>query len=496
MPQYNVAKGGIHEKFLHLRTKIQMLGGGFGNGKTAASCVKAVRLAMDYPGSNGLIARETYPKLNDTIRKEFFKWCPRSLIQKMPTQDNNTLYLKNGSMINFRYIQQRGKQSVDGQTTSNLLSATYDWIIVDQIEDPGITYKDFLDLLGRLRGNAAYKGNDPTMPITGPRWLILTCNPTANWVYKKIVKPYHRYLATGLVDEDLIHDPRTLEPLITILEGSTYENAGNVGADFIQMLEATYKGQMKDRFLMGKWAAYEGLVYPEYSAETHVLPHAEMLRILEEAKDNHEKLNAVEGFDLGLVSPSCYLLGFTDHTGHLFILDGLYKPTPRIEDAAMAILTIREKYAEVLNFDDPIWCDPAIFRRTVINGHGGNADTVARILANDYDLLLKPGQNDITSGVMKVSEYLALVDGLHYKDPTAAGSLLLFSDKLTFIDDEFVSYFWSTNTEGERQDVPKDGNDHAMDALKYLLSRLPEASKLLYMQPKTIPEYLKWHEPQ
>ena len=96
-----MAPGGMHEKFMNLRTKIQMLGGGFGNGKTAASCVKAIQLALDYPGSNGLIARETYPKLNDTIRKEFFKWCPRSIIQKMPTQDNNTCYLKNGSMVNF-----------------------------------------------------------------------------------------------------------------------------------------------------------------------------------------------------------------------------------------------------------------------------------------------------------------------------------------------------------------------------------------------------------
>jgi hypothetical protein len=47
------------------------MGGGFGNGKTTAGVVKALELAKDYPGSNGLIARSTFPKLNDTIRKEF-----------------------------------------------------------------------------------------------------------------------------------------------------------------------------------------------------------------------------------------------------------------------------------------------------------------------------------------------------------------------------------------------------------------------------------------
>jgi hypothetical protein len=69
-----------------------------------------------------------------------------------------------------------------------LLSATYDWIVVDQIEDPEITEKDFLDLLGRLRGSAEYTGDDPTMPRTGPRWIILLCNPTRNWVYREACK--------------------------------------------------------------------------------------------------------------------------------------------------------------------------------------------------------------------------------------------------------------------------------------------------------------------
>lgn len=494
MPRYILEDGGMHQKFLNLRTKIQMLGGGFGNGKTAAACVKGIKLATDYPGSNGLIARETYPKLNDTIKKEFFKWLPKSLIRRMPTKDDNTLYLTNGSIINFRYIQQRGKMSEDGQTTSNLLSATYDWVIVDQIEDPGIKYKDFLDLMGRMRGSAPYKGDDPTMPMTGPRWLILTSNPTANWVYKKLVKPYHRYLATGLVDEDLIHDLTTLEPLITILEGSTYENARNVGEDFIKALEATYKGQMKDRFLLGKWAAYEGLVYPDFTSEVHLVPRSDLLAILEKAADHKTKLTAVEGFDLGIVSPSAYLLGFTDHRGRVFILDGFYKPTPNSNLAGMAILELREKYYDYLDFDDPIWCDPAIFRRTVINGNGKGTDTVAKILQTEYDLYIKPGQNDITSGIMKVSQYLAPTPTMDYRTNEASGPLLYFCNDLTFIEDEIQSYFWKSSPEGDRIDEPVDRNDHAMDALKYMLSKLPEASRLLYEVPKKTPEWMKWQE--
>lgn len=495
MATYRMKEGGMHQQFFNLRTKIQMLGGGFGNGKTAAVCVRAIQLAMDYPGSNGLIARETYPKLNDTIRKEFYKWVPHSKVQRWPTKDDNTLVFKNGSVINFRYIAQRGKQTVDGFTTSNLLSATYDWVIVDQIEDPQIQYKDFLDLLGRLRGSTPYKGSDPTMPMTGPRWMLLTCNPTANWVYSKLVKPYHKYLATGVVTDDLIHDSKTLEPLITILEAPTHENAHNLDPDFIATMEATYKGQMRERFLLGKWAAYEGLVYPTFSVETHTIAKQDMIDMMLKAASERTKFNAVQGFDLGLVSPSCYLLGFTDHVGRVFIVDGFYEPTPNITTAAIKIIALQDKYRDVLHIDEePIYADPAIFKRVVVNGGQGQlTDTVARILRQDYNLWVTPGQNDMTSGIMKVNEYLAPIDGMHYKDKKV-GSLMYFNNELTFIEEEFHSYFWKTSTDGTRMDEPRDGNDHAMDTIKYMLSRLPEASQLLYALPKKEPEWTKWHE--
>src|SRR4051812_20728704 len=99
----------MHDRFHQSRAKVQMIGGGFGNGKTAAACIKALQLCKDYPGSNGLIARSTYPKLNDTIRREFMDWCPTHWIKRRPTKDDNTLIITNGSTINFRYVSQQGQ---------------------------------------------------------------------------------------------------------------------------------------------------------------------------------------------------------------------------------------------------------------------------------------------------------------------------------------------------------------------------------------------------
>ena len=135
MPTFRLFKDSLQDRFLNSKAKVQFYGGGFANGKTASACIKAINLAKDYPGSNGLIARSTYPKLNDTIRKEFVKWCPEDWIKSFPRSQNssNTCTLTNGTTINFRYIQQQGKSHQES-TTSNLLSATYDWIVVDQID--------------------------------------------------------------------------------------------------------------------------------------------------------------------------------------------------------------------------------------------------------------------------------------------------------------------------------------------------------------------------
>src|SRR3990167_9804170 len=328
MANYKVIDGSVQHLFMLDRHPIRFFGGGYANGKTAALCAAAIQLARDYPGSNGLIARESYPKLNDTIRKEFFKWCPPGWVRRRPTKDDNTAYLKNNSQINFRYLSQRGKQTEDGSTTGNLLSATYDWAVVDQIEDPGITYKDFLDLIGRLRGTTPYRPPksaeiDRSMPSSGPRWLLCNCNPTHNWVYRQIIQPYLMFVEKNLRSDDLIVDPDTKEPLIKLFESSTYANAHNLTPDFIRNMEATYKGQMRARFLMGEWAAFEGLVYPNYDEKRHMIGYEEIMNYLDDLRYNkHVKLEAIEAYDFGMKSPSVYGLGAKDQDGRILLFDG------------------------------------------------------------------------------------------------------------------------------------------------------------------------------
>lgn len=511
MPEYRVIDDSIQDQFGKLRAKTQIFGGGYGNGKTAAAVVqKALKIAREYPGANILIARSTYPKLNDTIRKEFLKWCPQNWIKSFPLSKNaeNTCTLKNGTTINFRYIQQQGKAASEGQqTTSNLLSATYDLIIVDQLEDPEITEKDFDDLKGRLRGNARYIGDDPTMPVTGPRWFIGCVNPTRNWVFRRLIAPLKKYQQHGIIDPLLLCDRHTRDnpdgtpnpladqpildadgkPRITIelVEGSTYTNRHNLGEDFIQDLENTYRGQSRDRFLYGEWAAYEGLVHPEFSEITHCITQQEMYDYFASNVDIGIEPSWIEGYDFGMIVPSCYLLAFNDRRGNVFICDGFYQPEDALHiDKQQEVITeIRKEWG--VDPDNNIWADPAVFKRSP--KRTGGAKNVAQMFnEGDHAVRMVRAENTIESGLVKVNAYLSIKP--HHRHPITRqmGAPHIFvASELTYVISEFTSYYWKVNPQGQRIDEPIDSNDHAMNTIKYMLSKQPDLAQRTPRKPTT-----------
>lgn len=521
MAEYRIIPGSIQDKFGYLRTKVQIFGGGYGNGKTAAAVVqKALRVAKDYPGANILIARSTYPKLNDTIRKEFLKWCPQNWIKSFPMSKNsdNTCTLKNGTTINFRYIAQQGKAAGEadgGQTTSNLLSATYDLIIVDQLEDPEITEKDFNDLLGRLRGNARYIGNDPTMPLTGPRWFVACVNPTRNWVYRKLIAPLKKYEEHGIIDDDLLclrepyelpngqPNPNADKPildangkvqmLISLVEGSTYTNAHNLGEDFIATLESAYRGQSRDRFLYGKWAAYEGLVHPEFDEITHCIPRNDMLMYYNMLLGRGVIPQFVEGYDFGITEPSCYLFAFTDRYRNIFIIDGFYKPESEfnLEEQKKRIWEIRNAYG---CDDEDIQADPAIFRRTQVTKNTG-AKTIAQLMRDGTNgVRMKAADNEVLRGITKVNMYLTISERHRHPIREDMGAPHLYvASELTEVISEFTSYYWKVGSDGKRMDVPVDKNDHAMNTIKYMLARQPDLA-LRVAKPASQAHLHSWRE--
>jgi hypothetical protein len=482
--------------FYKSRNKIQVFGGAFANGKTTALAIKGIGLARDYPGSTGLLARETFPKLNDTLRKVFFDWCPPSAIRRMPTADDNTCYFHNGSTINFRYIAQRGKSRSDGSTTSNLLSATYDWIGIDQIEDPGIVSKDFDDLLGRLRGQTPYRppeDDDETMPPDGPRWLMATCNPSQGWFYKEVVQPFIIWRDRGVMTDNLLINEDTATPILDLFEGSTYTNKSNLADDYIRSLEIKYRGQMRERYLLGKWAAFEGLVHPDFSMERNVLTRGQGEAHLFECLSRHVRPRVIEGYDFGIAAPTCYIYGFVDDLGRVVLTHGFYKPEFDYTRHAPEIFKIRNDAPGALRVNEALIADPAIFRRQVVAGRGIGTNVAS--LLREAGLEVVPGASDILSGLAKVNSYIAgTMQTPHIVTGEVPGPMLYVVDELDWFMDEIFSYYWKRNPQGQHIDDPVDNNDHAMNVIKYMLSHLPDPSEIVVPKNQLPPKWLYWHE--
>jgi len=490
----------MHDRFHKSYTKVQFVGGGFGNGKTAAACVKGLKLCRDYPGCNGLVARSTYPKLNDTIRREFLLWCPQHWIRRMPSRDENTLILKNGSTINFRYVAQRGKETEESR--SNLLSATYDWIIVDQLEDPEFSHKDFMDLMGRLRGGTEYVGDDMLMPRTGPKWFIATLNPTRNWCYREIVKPLHDF-QRGVVTDKLLcqvdgdgnailgSDGRPI-PLIELFEGSTYENVDNVGHDYIRGMLATYTGSMRERFVFGRWGALSGLIYPQFDETQHVLSHDVVRAYLRTLRISGFQPTFIEGYDHGLSRHSCYGLFFADDDANVFLLDGYRVAELTVANAARRIHEIRAQYSIDADELGMVFADPDVFRRKT-----GSSKTVGETVAslfNEEGIPMQRGNNDISSGIAKNWQYLTPVE--QHEHPITGHVLsphFYVCDNCQWFVDEITEYYFQRDGSDETTDKPVDRNDHAMDMWKYAMSQRPKLARYVGLAEQP-PAWMSWHE--
>jgi hypothetical protein len=353
-----------------------------------------------------------------------------------------------------------------------------------------------------MRGGAVYRGDNPLMPRTGPRWIFLSSNPTRNWVYKVLIAPLKKFQETGIISDDLLCERQGGKPilhngqpkiLIDLIEGSTYENAHVLPADFIETLESTYTGQMGARYLRGEWAAYDGLVYPQFNEVKHVIPHHVLQQYL--YRLGNYKLTWISGYDFGISSPSVFLLAFVDDKGNIFVIDGFYKKEARIDWQVSEMRRLRNEYGSLGGFT---YADPDIFRRKA-SGTSLVGKSVADIFFEDNsDIILTRGNNDIKNGIIKVQSYL---QSYQYHTHPITGETnapyLYVSDKLQFLCDEFSSYYWNTNSKGEQADKPVDKNDHALDALKYMLSHSPEIATLKRQSMAVLPDHLtQWNELQ
>ncbi len=192
-----------------------------------------------------------------------------------------------------------------------------------------------------------------------------------------------------------------------------------------------YGGVFYDRFVLGKWTVSEGLVYPMFHRERHVV------------QDVPECGRYVISCDYGTVNPtSMGLWGESDGVWYRlreYYYDARREGLPRTDEEHYTGL-------EALAGSLPIDCvvvDPSA------------ASFIACIARHGRFRVLR-ARNDVLSGIRLVSDALQ-------------GDSLRIHAGCADILREFSQYCWNASAAG---DVPKKEHDHAMDDMRYFVSTI------------------------
>jgi PBSX family phage terminase large subunit len=200
--------------------------------------------------------------------------------------------------------------------------------------------------------------------------------------------------------------------------------------------ETLYSGAFYDRFILGKWVAAEGLVYPFFSREQHVCLPPDFCT------------DYYISCDYGTVNPASF--GLWGRKGDTWYRICEYYYSSKREGGQK---TDEEYYTALENLAgsfsvSAVVCDPsAASFMTCIRRHGR-----FRVI---------PAKNNVTDGIRQVAN--ALREGIIKISPECSDTIR-----------EFALYRWD---DGAVKDQPIKENDHAMDDIRYFVATILEGGE-------------------
>lgn len=199
-----------------------------------------------------------------------------------------------------------------------------------------------------------------------------------------------------------------------------------------------YSGVFYKRYILGMWVLAEGVVYPMFSREKHVTSKP---FVYEPLNRDHRRLRFFVAVDYGTVNPFAALLAKYDpYDGSVEIINEIYHAG---RDGQRAD---NEEYYRMLER----LVDGYPIESIIIDP---SAASMIETIKKYGKYLARAANNDVLNGIQEVTKYLNL-------------GLLKVSDKCKGLLMEFETYSWD---EKSGQDKVIKENDHALDALRYLV---------------------------
>ena len=410
---------GPQTEFLAAAETDVLYGGAAGGGKSYAMLVDPLRYAHR-AAHRALIIRRSMPELRELIDKsrelypKAFPGCKYREVEKLWN-------FPSGAKIEFGFLERDADvYRYQGQA--------YSWIGFDEITHLPTEFS-WNYLASRLRTT-----DSEIIP-----YMRCTANPGgvgAHWVKKRYIDPAEHnepFEGTDGLTRKFI--PAKLDDNPYLAKDGRYE----------KMLLALPPTQRK-QLLEGNWDVNEGAAFTEFNLEEHVIPPFEI-------PINWER---VKGIDYGYASESACIWATVDPSdGTLIVYRELYQKGLTGQDLGFAITE--------MELQDP-FSVPGVLDTAAWNRTGTTGPTVGETLVRQGHKLRRADKNRI-QGKIQIHEYLRI-------QHTGRPRIQIFNTCPNLIRELQSIPLDSANPE----DVDTKAQDHAYDALRYLIMSRPRVN--------------------
>jgi hypothetical protein len=421
---------GPQTDFLAANEREVFYGGARGGGKTYSLLIAPLRF-VDKPTSRALLIRRSMPELRDVIfqtQQLYPKAVPGA---KFKTQEN-TWHFPSGARIEFGYCENlTDVLRYQGQS--------YSWIGVDELPQ-----YDSPDVWHFLR--SSLRSADPSIPLH----FRATGNPGnrgSRWVKELFIDPAEPNTRfTEKVEYEL--GGRTLSTEITrkFIPASVWDNPYlTQDSSYIAMLASLPEVKRK-QFLYGDWDVVEDGAFSEFNRSTHVVEPFEV-------PNGWTRIRAA---DFGFSSPSAILWGAVDYDDNLWIYRELYVSKVTADQLGRMIREVESGDGKIYDavLDSSCWA-----RR------GDRGPSIAEML-NAEGCRFRPSDRSPGS---RISGKIEVHKRLMVDEDTEEPRLRIFENCPNLIRQLSSLPLDKNNPE----DVDTKAEDHAYDALRYMVSSRP-----------------------
>lgn len=291
-----------------------------------------------------------------------------------------------------------------------VLSADYDLIYVCQAEE--LDEQDAEALMSRLRNGRLHY-----------QQLLMDCNPQSesHWLFQRQQKGRLKMLTSKHQDNPAYYDIDKLDwtPL---------------GKDYLEnTLGGSMTGVRYKRLFLGIWCSAEGAVY-EFERDRH------MVNILPPMK------RYLCGVDWGHKDAGAMVVVGEGRDGNLYVVEEVMKTGQTLSFWESEAFRMTRQYGDI-----QFVCDPSISSHIqAFQLHGLPAVKAFNKIQLGVDLI----QQRLGKNRLKVYNYSCKQEDPILRDKRMPTKLI----------EEIEQYVWN-----ETKDAPKDGNNHALDALRYAI---------------------------